>query len=88
MLGSILHRATGAALYVAALLLAAWAIALASGPDCYQHYQLILASPIGRLILLGITLAAFYHLANGIRHLAWDPAWASIRARPAPRAGR
>src|SRR5277367_2635638 len=72
MLGSILHRASGVVLYVAALLLTAWGVALASRANDYAQFQAILASPLGRLVLVGITLAAFYHLANGIRHLAWD----------------
>ena len=25
--------------------------------------------------VLGLTLALYYHLANGIRHLAWDIGW-------------
>jgi succinate dehydrogenase / fumarate reductase cytochrome b subunit len=33
MFASILHRASGVALYVGALIVAAWAIALAQGPD-------------------------------------------------------
>jgi succinate dehydrogenase / fumarate reductase cytochrome b subunit len=72
MLGSILHRASGIALYAGALLLTAWAVALASGPRSYFQFQLLLASPVGKLVLAAITLAAFYHLANGVRHLAWD----------------
>lgn len=72
MLGSILHRASGMALYVGALILTAWAVALASGPSGYQDFQILLGSPLGKLVLFGITLAAFYHLANGLRHLAWD----------------
>jgi succinate dehydrogenase / fumarate reductase cytochrome b subunit len=24
------------------------------------------------VVLFGLTLCAFYHLANGIRHLSWD----------------
>jgi succinate dehydrogenase / fumarate reductase cytochrome b subunit len=27
------------------------------------------------VILLGFTWAFFYHLCNGIRHLAWDAGW-------------
>lgn len=72
MAGSILHRATGVALYFGALILAGWAAALASGPDAYAAYMGVLASPIGRLVLIALTFAIFYHLANGLRHLAWD----------------
>jgi succinate dehydrogenase / fumarate reductase cytochrome b subunit len=72
MLASILHRATGMALYVGALILAAWAISLAAGPDAYATYKGVLGSPLGKLVLFGLTVAAFYHLAAGVRHLVWD----------------
>ena len=69
---SILHRITGAALGVGSLLLAWWLIAAASGPGAFAVVQGFIASIIGRLILLGFSWALFYHLCNGIRHLAWD----------------
>ncbi|MDE2485953.1 MAG: succinate dehydrogenase, cytochrome b556 subunit [Alphaproteobacteria bacterium] len=72
MATSILHRATGVALYVGALIGAAWAISLASGPDAYATFKAVLGSPIGKVVMFGLTLSFFYHLANGIRHLAWD----------------
>ncbi|HWA62567.1 MAG TPA: succinate dehydrogenase, cytochrome b556 subunit [Caulobacteraceae bacterium] len=72
MLSSILHRVSGVALYVGALILAGWAVSLASGPDAYQAYTGLLGSLLGKLVLFGITGAVFYHLANGVRHLAWD----------------
>jgi succinate dehydrogenase / fumarate reductase cytochrome b subunit len=42
MATSILHRATGCALYVGALIAAAWAIALAQGPDRYAQFKALL----------------------------------------------
>lgn len=72
MAASILHRATGVALYVGALLAAGWAACLASGPVAFEAYHGFLASPLGLLILVGLTFSAFYHLANGVRHLFWD----------------
>ncbi len=72
MFSSIAHRATGVALYGGALILAFWAIALASGPDAYNLYMTLLGGPIGRLVMLGLSVSVFYHLANGIRHLVWD----------------
>lgn len=72
MATSILHRATGIALYVGALIAAAWAIALAKGPDAYAQYKAVMGSPIGLIVMFGLTLSFFYHLANGIRHLIWD----------------
>jgi succinate dehydrogenase / fumarate reductase cytochrome b subunit len=69
---SITHRATGVALAVGTLLLAWWLIAAATGPEAYAVVQGVLASWIGRLLLLGWTVSLFYHLCNGIRHLFWD----------------
>jgi len=31
--------------------------------------------PIGILLLFFWSVAFFYHLCNGIRHLAWDAGW-------------
>jgi succinate dehydrogenase / fumarate reductase cytochrome b subunit len=69
---SILHRASGVALYGGALILAFWAISLAAGPEAYDLYMSLLGSPLGKLIMFGLTLSVFYHLGNGIRHLVWD----------------
>ena len=72
MATSILHRFTGIALYGGALIAAAWAVSLASGPEVYGAYKAVLGSILGKVVLFGLTLSAFYHLGNGIRHLMWD----------------
>jgi succinate dehydrogenase / fumarate reductase, cytochrome b subunit len=72
MFTSIAHRATGVGLYVAALIAAGWAVSLASGPEVYGAYMALLGSVLGKLVLFAITVALFYHLANGTRHLVWD----------------
>ena len=72
MATSILHRATGFALYFAALVGTAWALSLASGPEAYETFLAWMGSPLGLIVLLGLTASVFYHLANGIRHLIWD----------------
>jgi succinate dehydrogenase / fumarate reductase cytochrome b subunit len=72
MLGSILHRVAGAGLYGGALILAGWALALASGPDAYAGYMAVLGSIPGKVVLFALTLALFYHLAKGVQHLLWD----------------
>ena len=69
---SISHRVTGVLLAVGSLVLVYWLVALASGPDAFAHAQALLGSVVGRVLLLALTLALFYHLANGIRHLFWD----------------
>jgi len=72
MFTSIAHRVTGVGLYLGALIAAGWALALASGPEGYATYMGLLDSILGKLVLFGMTVALFYHLANGIRHLVWD----------------
>src|SRR5690606_9970792 len=72
---SILHRASGLALSVGSLVLTWWLTAAAVGGDYYAWVAGILASPIGLIFLAGWSLAFFYHLGNGIRHLLWDAGW-------------
>jgi succinate dehydrogenase / fumarate reductase cytochrome b subunit len=69
---SIVHRLTGAALYVGALLLVWWLIAAAAGPNAYATVQWFMETWFGRLILLGYTWALIHHMLGGIRHLIWD----------------
>jgi succinate dehydrogenase / fumarate reductase cytochrome b subunit len=69
---SILHRMTGVALAVGTLLLVYWLIAAAAGPDAFATAQELIGSILGRILLFGWTVALFYHLCNGIRHLFWD----------------
>jgi succinate dehydrogenase / fumarate reductase, cytochrome b subunit len=69
---SILHRATGLALSFGILLLVAWLLALASGPEAYARYTAFAGSwPVRVVVALGIWAFCF-HFANGIRHLFWD----------------
>ena len=69
---SIAHRVTGVGLAVGTLLLVYWLAAAAGGPDSYAAAQGFIGSFFGQLLLFGWTVALFYHLANGIRHLFWD----------------
>lgn len=69
---SILHRLTGVALSFGALALAGWLLALASGPTAYLQVTEVFRSWPGQLLLLAWTFCFFYHLCNGLRHLAWD----------------
>ena len=69
---SILHRLTGVALAVGTLLLIYWLVATAAGPAAFTAAQEFIGSILGRLLLFGWTVALFYHLANGVRHLLWD----------------
>jgi succinate dehydrogenase / fumarate reductase, cytochrome b subunit len=69
---SILHRATGIALSLGAILLVWWLGAASDGSEPYAAVQRFLGSWLGLLLLFGWSLALFYHLCNGVRHLVWD----------------
>ena len=69
---SILHRISGVALALGAVALIYWIIAAAAGPEAFATAQWLAGSWIGRIALFGWTVALFYHLANGVRHLFWD----------------
>jgi succinate dehydrogenase / fumarate reductase, cytochrome b subunit len=72
---SILHRLTGVALTLGTLLLTWWLVSAVYGPDAFADAQAFVGSWFGQLLLWGFTFALFYHLGNGIRHLAWDFGW-------------
>jgi succinate dehydrogenase / fumarate reductase, cytochrome b subunit len=69
---SILHRLTGIALAIGSILLTWWLVSVATGGDLFAATHVFITSQIGRLLLFGWSIAFFYHLSNGIRHLAWD----------------
>jgi len=69
---SILHRITGVALAVGSVLMVVWLWSAAYAPAFYTQLHDLLASLPGKLLLLGWTIAFYYHLCNGIRHLWWD----------------
>ncbi len=69
---SITHRATGVALTGGAVVLVAWLYAAANSPECFAWLQTALMSPIGLVCCAGWSLALFYHLCAGTRHLLWD----------------
>lgn len=72
---SITHRITGVGLVVGLVALAAWLGAAASGPAAFAAAQSFFGSPIGLLLLFGWSVALFFHLGHGIRHLLWDSGW-------------
>ena len=72
MMMSILHRVTGAALYVGTLLLVWWLVAGATSPKAFDTVQAFMGSWFGRLVLFGYTWALLHHMLGGIRHFIWD----------------
>ncbi len=72
MMMSILHRITGAALYVGTLLLVWWLVAGAASPKAFAKVQWYIGSWFGLLILIGYTWALMHHMLGGVRHFVWD----------------
>ncbi|MCG8434939.1 MAG: succinate dehydrogenase, cytochrome b556 subunit [Gammaproteobacteria bacterium] len=75
MVLSILHRASGVFLSVGLFMLVYWLISIARGPEAYMEFAHLMSYPIPKLALFAWTVALFYHLGNGIRHLLWDAGW-------------
>jgi len=69
---SILNRVTGCALSVGMLLFVYWLVAAATGQAAYETAHSFFGHPLVRVLLIGFSLAFFYHLLNGVRHMTWD----------------
>ncbi|PHQ61923.1 MAG: succinate dehydrogenase, cytochrome b556 subunit [Sphingobium sp.] len=70
---SIIHRVTGNGLAtVGALGLLWWLMAAAIGPDAYALFVRCATSPIGYLIMIGLSWFFFQHLCSGLRHFVLD----------------
>lgn len=72
MLSSILHRVTGVGASVGILVMLWWLGALVAGPAAYADFQEIAASPIGILVLVGVSWSVIAHAITGIRHFVLD----------------
>ena len=73
MTASIIHRATGVAVSIAGLAILTWWLwAIAKGGDAFATFVKTAWSPIGIVILVGLTWAFFQHMLSGIRHLVMD----------------
>jgi succinate dehydrogenase / fumarate reductase cytochrome b subunit len=84
---SILHRATGVALSAGLVLLIAWLLALASGPERYAAFSAFAGAGLMQIVI-GLFIVSFcFHLANGIRHLCWDIGW-GLERKQARRSAR
>jgi succinate dehydrogenase / fumarate reductase cytochrome b subunit len=72
MVLSILHRMTGVAMSLGLVVLAAWLMQAAAGPEAYLGFTTAMSTLVGKLFLVAWSFAFFFHAANGIRHLVWD----------------
>lgn len=73
MLISILHRATGDGMALVGLFVLVWWLgALASGPAYYAEFSEWMTTPVGYIVLVGLSWAFFTHLMSGLRHFVLD----------------
>lgn len=73
MLVSILHRITGSGLTVVGLAVLTWWLqALSGGAESHAAFVEKAKSPLGLVVLVGLTWAFFQHLFSGLRHLVMD----------------
>lgn len=70
---SIMHRVTGNGLAtVGALGLVWWLMAAAMGPEAYATFVTCATSPIGYLVMIGLSWFFFQHMVSGLRHFVLD----------------
>jgi succinate dehydrogenase / fumarate reductase cytochrome b subunit len=70
---SILHRITGNAMALGAMLFFLWwLLAAATGPAAYRTFMDVATGPIGLIIAFGFTWTFWQHLCSGLRHLVMD----------------
>ncbi len=78
---SILHRLSGALLFVA-FPLGVWALSVSlAGEGGFRRLSDWLTHPLARLFLLLLAWALVHHLLAGLRHLALDLHWGVALAR-------
>ncbi len=69
---SITHRMTGVALSFGFVVLVFWLFAAILGDEYFHLFMNFFKTWVGKILLVGWTWSLFYHMCNGVRHLAWD----------------
>ncbi len=69
---SIMHRITGSAMSISALLIVGWFLSAATSAGAFQVFDDLLTSIVGGLILILSAWGLWFHFCNGVRHLFWD----------------
>lgn len=69
---SILHRISGALLFLALPLLLIGLQATLAAPGSFEAVRLMFSHPLAKLILIGLLWAQLHHFFCGLRYLAMD----------------
>ena len=72
---SILHRVSGAGLFLFLPFLLYLLHSSLASPDSYVHYRAAVQHPLVKLLLIGLLWAFLHHFLAGLRHLALDMHW-------------
>ena len=69
---SIMHRVSGAALFLALPLMLWWLqLSLTSGRT-FTEFQALFSNPLVKLVMIGLVWGYLHHLCAGIRHVIMD----------------
>jgi len=70
---SILHRVSGAGLFLVGLpLLLAWIQSSLASPESFEAMRAMLANPLAKITLIGLIWAYLHHFCAGLRYLLLD----------------
>ena len=70
---SILHRLSGAGLFLVGLpLLLAWIQSSLASPESFEAMRAMLANPLAKITLIGLIWAYLHHFCAGLRYLLLD----------------
>ena len=69
---SIMHRLTGLLLSGASVVLSLWLVSLALGEPTYSLSARLWDSWASTALMVAVVFCVYFHLLNGVRHLAWD----------------
>ena len=70
---SILHRLSGAALYLIGLPLLLFGVQRSlSSPEAFDNFRAALSNPLAKIVLIGLIWAYLHHFFAGIRFLLLD----------------
>ena len=69
---SIMHRLTGLLLSGASVVLSLWLVSLALGEPTYTRFSGLWDSWAATTLMAAVVFCVYFHLLNGVRHLAWD----------------
>lgn len=69
---SIMHRISGAVLFLVLPFLLCLLQSSLQSPDSYVQFRAVLDNPLAKLVLIGLLWAFLHHFCAGIRYLALD----------------